>query len=108
MSFLQTVISHNGPLPIQSTFYAKGDGVVALFISGTVLAAGPSRIGVRVSIDGIDVATTARQTSASGHEALVPMLAQTSVTYGQHSIEVAALEETTADEDDFLFVTILY
>lgn len=108
MSFLQTVISHSGPLPIQSTFYAKGDGVVALFISGTVLAKGPSRIGVSLSIDGIDVASTARQASAPGHAALVPMLVQTSVTYGQHSIEVAPLEGTTADEDDFFFVTILY
>lgn len=108
MSFLQTVVSHNGPLPIQSTFYAKGDGAVALFISGTVLADGPSRVGVRLTIDGIDVATTARQTSAAGHTALVPMLVQTAVTYGQHSIEVAPVGETTADEDDFFFVTIVY
>lgn len=108
MSLLQTVVSHNGPLPIQTTFYAKGDGVVALFISGTVIADGPSRVGVRLTIDGIDVATTARQANAAGHATLVPMLVQTSVTYGQHNIEVAPVGATTADEDDFFFVTIVY
>ncbi|MHB0971139.1 MAG: hypothetical protein ACYC7A_03680 [Thermoanaerobaculia bacterium] len=108
MSFLQTVVSHNGPLPIQTTFYAKGDGGVALFISGTVIAGGPSRVGVRLTIDGIDVATTTRHASVAGHSTLVPMLVQTSVTYGQHSIEVKPVGETTADEDDFFFVTIVY
>ena len=107
----QTVISNNGPLPITGTFNAESNLPLVIVVSGSAWSNAPGQwVGVQVILDGSVIAeANVFCNEASSHRALITTFIPTTVQFGQHTIELQAINASTmCDINDFLNVYVMY
>jgi hypothetical protein len=114
MADLQTIISENGPLPIEVTAAIETDAPTVVTLAGSVWSVDTSfMVGVQLAIDGTHVASAPiYANSAEMHMAVVP--ATVAYTFAdspnqEHAFALYALSgETQTDANDFFLVTVQY
>ena len=106
---IQVIISQAGPLPISVNFSAPGDEPMYLEVSGSVWSQSSNEmLGIVVAIDGNELGVA--QIFSNGnttHRAVVPAYIQVQLSEGQHSLTLAAADNTVSDSND-LFAAVLH
>lgn len=111
MATAQTIISGVGPLPLTKQFTAEGDGDVLIFVSGSAWSQNTDQlIGINVLLDGQAIWSSSVWTNEpASHKALVPVFIPTSLSFGNHTLELEALDnKTITDLNDNFNVTLIY
>lgn len=107
----QSVISSNGPLPIQGTFNAESDAEMVIFVSGSAWSNQAGQwTGITISLDGNVIGEAAVYCNeATSHRALIPVLIPATVGFGSHTITLNPIDGfVQTDVNDFFNVSILY
>ena len=108
---VQVIVDQQGPLPIKATFNAVTDEPVYLEVNGSVWSAAPATmIGIMVQVDGAVVGKALIfSNTASTHRTVVPSYSQLNLGFGQHTIVLSPVTETTlSDQNDFYTAVIHY
>lgn len=111
MATAQTLISGVGPLPLSKKFTAEGDGDVLIFVSGSAWSGNTDQlIGMNVLLDGQAIwSSTVWTNESSSHKALVPVFIPTSLSFGDHILELEVVDNNTnTDINDNFNVTLIY
>jgi hypothetical protein len=110
MPLIQTLISGAGPLPLNTTFTAEGDGDVVFFVSGSAWSASASAISIVLYLDGQAIGTISGFTNEpTSHKTLVPAFFPAILTAGDHKVGLAVQSsETVTDINDNFSVTLIY
>lgn len=105
----QVIVSQVGPLPIKLNFNTLGDMMMCLEVNGSVwTSTANTMIGIQIAIDGNNVGTAQIfSNGASTHRAVVPAFIPVKLSYGQHTITLSAMPNTTSDLND-LFTAVLH
>ena len=108
---IQVIVQQAGPLPIEVTFQAPGDGPMYLVVNGSVWSQTANvLIGVQVKIDG-EVAGHARifSNGPTTHRAAVPAYIPIKLRQGQHTLTLSPdTAQTVSDFNDFYTAVIHY
>jgi hypothetical protein len=108
---VQVILSQQGPLPIKINFNALSDAPVNLEVNGSVWTQTANQmIGIQVAIDGGAVGKAQIfSNAASTHRAVVPVFIPLQLQFGQHSITLSALPNTTTVSDlNDIFSAVLH
>jgi hypothetical protein len=111
MANVLPIIHKQGPLPLSATVEVVSDGAVALMFSGSVWTGTPdSLIGIKVLLDGVQVATASIFANPkSTHMAVVSSVIPIKTRIGPHKFEIVALNGATiSDFNDTYSLTLLY
>jgi hypothetical protein len=98
---VQVILSQPGPLPITLNFQALSDAPVYLEVNGSVWTqTANNMIGIQIAIDNGAVGKAQIFSNApSTHRAVVPAYIPLQLAFGQHSITLSALPNTTTVSD---------
>ena len=108
---VQVIVDQQGPLPIKATFNSLTDEPVYVEVNGSVWSQIPNvPIGILVEVDGTVVGKALIfSNTASTHRTVVPSYAQLNLGFGQHTIVLSPVTETTlSDQNDFYTAVIHY
>lgn len=109
---VQIILSKQGPLPLTINFSAVSDAPVTLEVQGSVWTqTANNMIGIQVAIDGGAVGKAQIFSNASStHRAVVPAYIPLQLKFGQHSLTLSALPNTTtvSDLNDFYTAVLHY
>jgi hypothetical protein len=109
---VQVILSQQGPLPITVNFSALSDAPVTLEVNGSVWTQTANNMtGIQIAIDGGAVGKAQIFSNASStHRAVVPAYIPLQVAFGQHSITLSALPNSTtvSDLNDFYTAVLHY
>ena len=100
---IQVIVTQAGPLPITVSFSAPGDEPMYLEVNGSVWSQSVNEmLGIVVAVDGNELGEA--QIFSNGnttHRAVVPAYIQVQLSEGQHSLTLAAADNTVSDSNDF-------
>lgn len=107
---VQVIVSQKGPLPIKVNFNAIGDMQGVLVVHGSVwTGSANTMIGIQIALDGTNVGTAQIfSNTQSTHRAVVPAYIPVTLTYGQHTLSLSVLPNTTSDFNDFYTAVLHY
>ena len=97
-----------GPLP-KSAPFSSGGGTLVIIFSGSGFRSGAGNVGMNLQLDGKAVSTTRVWTNeSSSHKAFTTNIhVQANVAADNHTITLAALQDTGTDVNDWFNVTVL-
>jgi len=108
---IQLLVQQVGPLPIQTSFQAPGDGPMYLLVNGSVWSQTANvMIGISISIDD-QVVGHARifSNGTATHRTVVPTYIPIKLKQGQHTLKLAAdNSQTVSDYNDLYTAAIHY
>jgi len=111
MPAMQILNQVKGGLPVSATFPSPTDGPAVLVLSGSVWCRNADQmIGITLELDGKAVGTAQIfSNAASTHRAVVPSYIPVTLSIGNHTVTVVALNsQTTTDYNDVFDVTLIY
>jgi hypothetical protein len=106
---VQLLIEKVGPLPLQTTFQAPGDGPMFLVVGGSVWSQTANvMIGISISIDD-QVVGHAKifSNGVSTHRAVVPAYIPIKLRQGQHTLKLAADNPQTVSDYNDLYTAVI-
>jgi hypothetical protein len=109
---VQVIVSQPGPLPITVNFKAVSDAPIYLELNGSVWTQSANQmIGIQVAIDGGPIGKALIfSNAASTHRTVVPIFIPLQLQFGQHSVTLSALPNSTtvSDQNDYYTVVLHY